>query len=349
MVTTREAGLLRLAAQRVAAPSGTAAEVVAWMGALQAQDLPAAMTAVALRTASGSRAGVEAALDAGQVVRSWPMRGTLHLVDAGDLRWMLALTTERLIARAAPRRAALGIDPPMIDRARDLARGALAGCRLTRAELLAIWDDAGLLGVPQRSYHLIWHLAQTGTLCWGPLHGGEQQLVLLDEWVPPQPPLEREEALGRWALRHLTSHGPATAADFAWWTKLLAADVRAAVALARPHLERIDVDGVEHWMGTGTAAALASHRDAAESVHLLPAFDEHLLGYGDRGAVLPAEHAHRVVPGGNGVFLPTVVAGGQVVGTWRRSRAGAVTATPFTAFEGPVAAALTQLGVVLPA
>lgn len=66
---------------------------------------------------------------------------------------------------------------------------------------------------------------------------------------------------------------------------------------------------------------------------LLPGFDEYLLGYTDRSAALAPEHANLTVPGGNGIFKATVVAGGRVAGTWRkaqgtaekqRQRAGAV-------------------------
>ena len=350
MVPTRDVGLLRLAAQRLAAPSGTAADVVRWLGAAQAQDYPGALASVALRTADGTRAGVEAALDAGEVVRSWPMRGTLHLVAAEDLPWMLALTTERLVAGAASRRAALGLEPHHLERARELAVGALSGGRrLTRDALVALWGEAGLLGVPQRSYHLLWHLAQAGVVCFGPVQGDEQLLVLLEEWVPASRRrvfAEREEALGAWAHRYVTSHGPVTVKDLAGWTKLVMADVRAGLAVAAPHLERVEVDGVEHWMGAGAADALAACRERAEGVFLLPGFDEFMLGCTDRRAVLPPEFASRIVPGGNGVFLPTVVVGGQVAGTWKRVGTGSrrrVVATPFTAFAPDVQRAIEGL------
>ena len=86
MTSTGDLARLRLAAQRIVDPTeASAADVVAWMTALQAQDFPGALDSVALRIAGGTRAEAEAALDAGDVVRSWPMRGTLHLVPAIDL------------------------------------------------------------------------------------------------------------------------------------------------------------------------------------------------------------------------------------------------------------------------
>ncbi len=353
MTTSYDVALLRLAAQRIAGPGlGTAAEAVRWLTAVQAQDYRGAVTSLALRTDAGTARSVEAALNAGEVVRSWPMRGTLHFVPAEDLAWMLDLTTERVLAAASRRRAELGLDTPTIEHARELATDALAGGRhLHRDALVACWDDAGLLAVKQRSYHLIWHLAQTGTLCYGPVRDGAQVIVLVDEWVRHPRRMEREEALGEWALRYFLSHGPATGKDFAWWTKLVAADAKAGLAIARPRLERLEVDGVEYFMDPQTPARLDACRRRAQGVFLLPGFDEYMLGYRDRGAALPVEFAQRIVPGNNGMFQPTVVADGEAVGTWKRRGRGsqqAVQAIPFTAFQSEVADALPRLSAALP-
>lgn len=346
-----EVALLRLAAQGIAGPGQpAAADVVRRLTAVQAQDYPGAVLSLALRVAGGTRAGVEAALTGGAVVRSWPMRGTLHFVLVEDLPWMLALTAERSVRAAARRRAELGLDDAALSRAVELAVAALSGGRRARRnELLAGWDAHGLDVTGQRGYHLIWQLAQRGTLCFGPVEAGEQLIVLSDEWIRAPRRPEREEALGEWALRYFRGHGPATVRDFAWWTKLLAADVRAGVALAMPQLERLSVDGTEYLMDPATPEALAACRRHAAGVLLLPGFDEFMLGYADRGAALPAEFAQRIVPGGNGMFMPTVVAGGQVVGTWRRRPArGAFPAEPFTTFTPAVTRAVERRFAALP-
>jgi hypothetical protein len=353
MTTTKDVALLRLVAQRVAGPPlPTATDTVRHLCAMQAQDLPAALAAVALRTGADDGEGIAGSLGRGEVVRSWPMRGTLHLVLAEDLRWMLDLTTDRLLAGAARRRRQLGIDEPMLDRALEIAVGALEGGRsLSRGALMVLWDDADLLGVQQRGYHLLWNLAQRGFLCLGPLADGEQRIVLLDEWVPAPRRLERDEALGEWVLRYFRSHGPATVKDFVWWTKLTVADAKTGLALARPQLSSVDVDGTEHLMDPATAETLGEHRAEARGVFLLPAFDEIILGYQDRSATLPPEHADRIVPGGNGMFRPTVVAGGRAVGTWRRVGTGTrrrIEAEPFTAFSPAVESAVPQVADAFP-
>lgn len=338
-----------MVAQRIAGPRfASPLEAVHWMGAMQAQDYRGAVTSIALRTVSDSREDVEAAMNAAQIVRSWPMRGTLHFVAAPDLGWMLELTGERLIAGAAGRRQALGLDFEIIERARELAVEALAGGRqLLRNDLRAIWERAGLLGVKERNYHLIWHLAQTGTLCFGPVSAGQQALVLLEEWVPrPRRMQDKEEALGVWAQRFFQSHGPATSRDFARWTGLTAGDVKTGLAVAAPHLEEVEVDGIRYLLDPQTPYLLDAHRAQAEGTYLLPGFDEFMLGYQDRSAALPAEFATRVVPGNNGMFLATVIDAGRVVGTWKGAGRGSKTsavASPFTAFRDGIEGEIDRL------
>jgi len=353
MLKQHDLGLLRLNAQRVAgASSPTATETVRWMTATQAQDFSSAVLAVALRTQSRSRSDVLEALNSGQVVRSWPMRGTLHFVAAEDLSWMLALTAERSLSTSAKYREQLGLDLPTIERARKVAIEALTGSgHMSRADLLATWEKAGLRNLKEHGYRLIWHLAQTGTLCLGPTDGREQHFVLFDEWVTTSRQLEHEEALGEWALRYFRSHGPATVKDFTWWTKLQAADVKIAIATAAPQLERIVVDDVTYYLGPETLALFDARKRKARGIYLLPGFDEYLLGYQTRDAVLPTEYAPRIVPGGNGVFLPTIISDGQVIGTWKRVGTGAkraLVATPFTDLGERTSAAVERSGSALP-
>lgn len=348
-----EIALLRLAAQRlVGPPAESPLAAVRWLTAAQAQDPAGVLTSVALRTRSGTRAGIHEAMSAGDVVKSWPMRGTLHLVASEDLPWMLQVLAPRVVAGTVGRRTGLGLDESTLERGRELTVEALGdGRRLRRADLLAHWDGAGLSTAGQRGAHLLSYLAMTGTIVFGPVVDGQQALVLVDEWIAAPRQLQQDEALGELALRYFRSHGPAAATDLARWAHLTAADVRIALALARPGLTVIDVGGTEHLMDPQTPDRLAAAREQAEGVLLLPGFDELMLGYADRSAQLDAAYADRIVPGGNGVFRPTVVSAGRVVGTWARTGRGAqqsVAATPFTSFPPAVAAAVPRLSAALP-
>jgi hypothetical protein len=354
MVAARDLALLRLAAQGLVGDrSPTVRETVRWMTAMQGQDLPGVITSAALRTDGAGAAEVRAAMDAAQVVRSWPMRGTLHLVAAEDLGWMIALGAPRVATSAGRRQRELGLDAATLERATGVTVECLrGGRRLRRKELFARWEQSGISTAGQRGAHLLGHVAVTRVVCLGPTAGKEQALVLLSEWVPQPRVLDGDEAVSEWALRYFRSHGPATVEDFAWWTGLRITTARAALAEASGQLDRWDVAGSTYWMDPATPDRLAGARSEARGVLLLPGFDELLLGYRDRSAVLDPAHADRVVPGGNGMFKATVVSHGQVVGTWRRpTRAGATApdATPFTGFARGVPAAVARRWAAYPA
>lgn len=316
--------------EREAAPADVARRLLA----VQAQDFAAGCWALAVRTTGATRADVLADLDAGRIVRSWPMRGTLHFVPPEDLRWMLGITTARMLAGLTARHRQLELESGDFARARDLVVAALSGGRsIGRAELMELWEDAGIATAGQRGYHLIYFLAQTGVLCWGPTLRTQQALVLLDEWAPTTRHLEPDEAWGEFLLRYLQGHGPATIKDFVWWTKGTVAGAKTGLAVLGDAVTTLEVDGIPYLVTAELADRAAStpqSRRERDAVELLPAFDEYLLGYQDRRAVLDDEHFERIVPGGNGVFQPTIVARGRVVGTWRRPAGdGTVDLQPF--------------------
>lgn len=332
---------LRLAAQRIESSDFTTpTEVVRWMLALQAQDLPGGKWSIGLRAPGTTLRDVDAALARGEIVRSWPMRGTLHLVPAEDIGWMVGLTSERTIRSLARRYDELGLEPSTFEQAQEVAVGALEGGRaLSRAALFEKLEAAGIPTTGQRGPHLLGHLHQLRILVLGPMHGTGQNVVLHDEWVREPRTLERDEALGEWVLRYFRSHGPATLKDFTWWTKLTVRDAGIGLAIAREHLEEISVDDVSYWMAPDLPDRMSRR------VHVLPGFDEYVLGYQDRSAALDPESAPIVVPGNNGVFQPTIVANGRIVGTWRRKVTPAgltITPRPFTRLAPAILAAFAK-------
>lgn len=306
----------RVAGERFSHP----AEVVRWMGAMQAQDYQQALWAIALRTAGATVADVEAAIAVRAIVLTWPMRGTLHFVAAENAKWMLELLTPRIVASSRTRQRQLELDEGILARCGDLFQEALhGGRRLTRSGAMRLLEEAGISPKGQRGYHILAHLAQTGLICLGPLQDKEQTFALLDEWVPAPRRLAREDALGELAGTYFASHGPATVGDFAGWAGLTLADARAGMKAAKPAPRSEERGGKVFWAAAGLPELGPDHETPGTSgTFLLPGFDEYLLGYKDRGDVLAAEHATKVVPGGNGVFFPIIVADGQIVGTWKR-------------------------------
>jgi len=317
-------GRLRLASQRLTEDAGTSVpELVRWMTAMQAQDLQAALWAVGVRVPGAGIADVRAAIETGAVVRSWPMRGTLHLVAPEDLRWMLGLTAERLTRSIAARHRQLDITWPDVEKARDLALDRiLAEGPISRSELFKVFDAGGQPTQGQRGIHLLGSLCRHGWLVLGPLAGNQQLIAAFDQWIPVSRAIEREEAVAEFLLRYIRSHGPATLRDFAWWTQLPLTEVRAALENIRHELVELEFEDTSYWVSPDVAALLDSGVPGARSLHLLPGFDEFVLGYTDRTLVLDPGHAGLIVPGGNGVFKKTVVAAGKVIGTWALQGAG---------------------------
>lgn len=311
---------LRLAAHGLSPALGLdPAGVVDRAVALQGQDGPAVLQAVALRSGVGVDE-VRAAFDRGELVRGWPMRGTLFATTPRWLAGLLALTGERTERDMARRRQQLGVDDDVVERATEVARERLADGPVGRAEMLALWQAAGIETSGGPGYHLIVLLAVRSLWHWGPFADGEQCLVATPGGAPVGDP---DRVLADVVAGYVRARGPVTVEDVAWWLKLPKGQVRRAVAACEGLVE-VEVAGVAapHLVAQAQLEALPGLPPPG-GVHLLPAFDEYYLGYRDRGLVASPEMQAAVVPGGNGVFRPLVVVDGRVVGTWRRGRAGA--------------------------
>ena len=318
-MTRRELVRARRVTQRlVGAPFASVAAAVAWFGAVQAQDYRASLWGIGQRVRGATEVSVERAIAGREIVRTWPMRGTLHLLAAADVRWITRTLAPRAIARAEGRHRELGLDVRTFARARGVVERALAGGGvMTRDELYAELARGRIAPTGQRGIHVLCMLAMQGVLCFGPHRGKQPTFALLDEWIAPPPARDRDrdrdDALGELARRYFTSHGPATLADFAWWTGLPLGEARRAHALAKPHLEEVIVDGQPcSWVPSG-------RRAGGPSVHLLPPYDEYTVAYRDRSAILDPAYAERMR---NGIFSPVIAIAGELAGTWRREIRG---------------------------
>jgi len=338
-----EIAALRLAGQRIAGSRArSVGEVVAALGAMQSQDYAGALWTMGLRVPGMTETAVERAVAERHVIRTWPMRGTLHFVAAADVRWMLALLTPRVIAGTKLRCTQLELDDAIFARCRKVFERALAGNRqMSREALLELLEREKISTVGGRGYHIFFRIAQEGMICFGAREGKQLTFALLDEWSPAvrsRDP-DRDAALVELAARYFTSHGPANVQDFVWWSGLKTSDARAGLEGAAPALIKETINGVACWMAPD-AAPLEDAR-----AYLLPGFDEYLLGYKERSAVLDAKYAGRIVPGSNGVFLPTLVLDGKVAGIWKRTvkkRTVALAVTPFRPLNKADKAALND-------
>lgn len=309
---------VRLRHHRLTAPARTVVDAARHLLCVQSQDYWGGRLAIAARTRAGAASQVDAAYDRGELVRAWTQRGTLHTVAARDLRWILAVTAERTIAQSATRRAQLGLDDDTLERARAaIVAGLRGGGALTRAEALALWEGAGISTASGRGYHLLFHLALRGVICWGPtvrrdgLEPREQRLVLVDEWIADED--RPADPLAEMFVRYIDGHGPAAPEDFAWWAGITKGDARRVAAAAADRVGKIDVDGATLFV----SASVARRSAAAPATHALPTFEEYYIAYADRSRVAAPDVRAAIGPGTNGMVRPVLVHEGEVVGVWK--------------------------------
>ncbi len=319
----------RLHRQGIGAPlEGDPAATVRHLLAVQAQDYYGSLWAVGLRTAGAREADIEQAIAERRIVRTWPMRGTLHLVAPEDARWMLSLMASRALDRDRARQEReFGLDARTTGRCAEVVTRLLeGGKRMTRGALYEALAGHRIDTEGQRGLHILGRLAHEGLICQGPRDGKQPTFVLLEEWVPPARPRDRDDALAELARRYFSGHGPATVQDLAWWSGLTLRDAQAAVELAKPALSLHESEGARYWF----VESAEPSAPAGPAVHLLPPFDEYLVGYKDRGAALDAAHNRQVI-GINGLVSPSVVVDGRVSALWKRTlgrQGAALTLTP---------------------
>jgi Winged helix DNA-binding domain len=295
-------------------PFTKAVEVVAWHGAVQAQDYAAAKWGLGLRAPALRDAAVDEALARGAILRTHVMRPTWHFVLPRDIRWMLALTADRVRAAMNSYDRKLELDGRVFARSNAALERALGGgVHATREELAEVLGRAGIRAKGQRLGHLMMQAEIDQVVCSGPRRGRKFTYALLAERAPRAKVLPREEALQELALRYFRSHGPATLRDYVWWSGLRVNDARAGIALARPALDHEVVHGLTYW----SAPSKPARASAATGAHLLPVYDEYLVAYKDRDLVV--DHSRPVVPERQFDYSHSLVMDGRLVGTWRRA------------------------------
>ena len=315
-MTLKDIATLRLANQHIAAnPFTTPQELVAAMGAMQAQDFAMTKWAVGARLPGLTAQAVEKAISEGEVLRTHVLRPTWHLVSPDDIYSMLALTAPRIKSSTQSRDRDLGLNEATFAKSYTLIEKALVGGNhLTREEIALILNHAGIITDNYRIWHIMMHAELEGLVCSGAVKNNKQTYALLAERAPNQQKFHKEEALAVLAERYFTSHGPATLHDFVWWSGLGVTDARKGLEMAKHALVSDTVANEVYWF----PASLIDMVIGAPSVYLLPAFDEFLISYRDRSASINSVHNPKAISS-NGVFRPVVVIDGQVTGLWKRS------------------------------
>ena len=311
----------RLRSHRLTAPARGPVEAARHMLAVQGQEFLAARWALGIRSSGApTLSAVDRAFDRGELVRTHTMRGTLHVLPAEDVRWVLSVTGDRQLRQDATRQRQLGIDAALVARVEAAFRERLADGGRTRAQL---FDDLAEIGVDpagQRGMHLIYALNVRGILVQGPVvHredavSREQLFVLADEWIPETAP--PADPLAELFVRYVDGHGPVTVADFAWWSGLPITVAREAAERARTRVTE-KTEGL--FLGAPRPRRASGADDAATLA--LPMFDEYYISYADRSAYASAQSMALIGPGKNGMVRASLLSAGRIAGVWTHSAA----------------------------
>jgi hypothetical protein len=309
-----------LAAQLLSGPPARDPEAVAErLLAVQAQDPRGARLAIRARTTGLRAADVDSKLDDGSLVVGWLNRGTLHLVRRDDYPWLHSLTTPPIFTANARRLSQEGVSPRHQELAVATIDRALADeGPLTRRELRGRVSQAGVRTEGQALVHLLLLACLRGIAVRGPMRGGEQGYVRVEDWLGSPSAVDRDQALAELARRYLAGHAPASERDLARWSGLPLRDVRAGLRSIGSELST-RADGL---------VELAEH--PAEAVplpapRLLGQFDPLLLGWASRDEILDG---HTKIVTTNGLFRPFALVEGKAVAIWSR-RAGKIDIQPF--------------------
>lgn len=359
-MNSRDIARLRLINQRLAAPADadlsapqgdpatptqgvdtgqtvdTPAELVRWMGCIQAQDYGMAKWAVGCRLPKATDAGIEKDFNEGQILRTHVLRPTWHFVRPEDVRWMLKLSAPKIKALTRPYHQKLDIDYAILKKSKTLLTRALGEHgQLTRPQLAEILRKGKIATDEARLGHLLMDAELDAIICSAGRIGKQFAYGLLDgqgagTHSGQRTILSTEESIVELARRYFPSRGPATVQDFAWWAGLTLTEARKGLDAIKPGLECVVVNGSEYWF------VPTSQSGKPDKTYLLPAFDEYAVAYKNRDDVLDPTHAAACFYG----LKPIVVHNTRVVGIWQRTIKKGKPIVEIMPFEGvrPVSA-----------
>ena len=289
------------------------AQVVSWLGAVQAQDYAGAKWALGLRATGLDDQSIDRAFNDGSILRTHMMRPTWHFVAPADIRWIQRLTGPRVNALNGLYYRNGGLDTQTMRRGvRVLERSLRDLNYLTRDALASALAESGPPLLGQSLAYLMMYAELEGVVCSGPRIGKQFTYALLEERVAASSSIPRDEARAELVRRYFTSHGPATFKDFAWWSGLTARDAKEGVAMNGARLEHEIVDGLTYWFGPDRAATLP----LSPAVFLLPNYDEFAIAYRDR-VLLRAVHRPKSIAASD-EFAHLLVVDDEITGRWRR-------------------------------
>ena len=302
----------RLGQQQLSgSPFGGPAALLHWFGAMQAQEYALTKWAIGLRLPQLVDTQVEAAFTSGEILRTHLLRPTWHFVSPADIRWMLKLTAPRVQAGNAYMYRKMELDAGLFPKCNKVIQNLLeGGDQLTRPQIATVLEERGISADGLRLSLIMMQAELEGLICSGARKGNQFTYAWLEDRVPIAPDLLGDEALATLALRYFTSRGPATILDFSTWSGLSVTDARSAVSMIGSQLTRLQIEGQDYFC---VPSAIIRTQQAAVA-QLLPPYDEYIMGYKNRDAILPRGDARLKLR-----FYNMIIFEGSIVGSWRRT------------------------------
>ncbi len=289
----------------------SAAEMVEWFGAIQGQEYGPTKWGLGLRLPHLTDCEIENELSEGKILRTHLLRPTWHFVSAADIRWLLRLTAPRVHKVNAFLYRQLELDQKVLNRCNEIIAEALQGGKqLTREAINEELKKNNVLAGGNRLSYIMMNAELEGVICSGPRQGNQFTYALLEERAKNGKSLENDEALAELSKRYFNSRGPATVKDFATWSGLTITDCKKGIEMNKPLLQKEIVEQQEYFFSPDDAYLQVKKPD---KIHLLPVYDEFIMGYKDRSAIMTLKNDAPFR------YDSMALAGGQVIGTWKRT------------------------------
>jgi hypothetical protein len=291
----------------------TVSELIKWFGAIQAQEYAHAKWALGMRLNNINESIIEIAFNKGELLRTHILRPTWHFVHNDDIRWMIALTAPRVKSVNAFMYRKMELTNNLLNKTTDILAKELEGGKyLTRTALNKVLAKKNIIADGIRLSCIMMQAELNSVICSGPRIGKQFTYALLDERVFSNSIISNEEALASLAKRYFLSRGPASIKDFSTWSGLTISDSKKGLEMIKSHVTKEVIEGEEYYFDP-----VLSITERAKKMCLLPIYDEYIMGYKNRVAILDIKNKY--APDTAFVFDNTIIYDGQIIGTWKRT------------------------------
>lgn len=306
-------------------------DLVSYMGALQAQDYYMSKWAAGIRIKEIGEKEIQATLDKGEILRTHLLRPTWHLVASKNIYWLKNLSAARIKSALSSRDKELELNEKIYSKSLKIMEGLLSnGRHLTAKEISLELQKKKIDTGNNRASHIFIRGEIEGLICSGVLKENQQTYALLSERVPHKYELSKAESIIKLAELYFTSRGPASLQDFVWWSGLSLKDARDGLEAIKTKLTSVKYEEQVLWFKDSGIESIPEKKQA----FLLPAFDEFIISYKDRSAVIPHAYKSKAITI-NGLFRPVILINGEAAGIWKRTIGKEMVTIETEFFENP--------------